>query len=173
MKALVVVVAVMAAAAGFGYHLWKIAPGDGDADMAAYVMQAEFNDLEGRVQRLDQWKGKVLVLNFWATWCGPCREEIPLLIRLQKRYGDQGLQLVGLAIDQPEKAGPFAGELGINYPVLVGTGDVLDFARVLGNRTGVLPYTVVFDRSGGVAHREVGIFKEAELEPLINRLLRR
>jgi thiol-disulfide isomerase/thioredoxin len=77
-------------------------------------------DLAGKAQALRQWQGKVLVLNFWAPWCPPCREEIPDFIRLQERHGQAGLQFVGVALDDPDKVAAFVDETGINYPILLG-----------------------------------------------------
>ena len=73
-------------------------------------------DVEGREQALGQWQGKVLVVNFWATWCAPCREEMPEFVRAQAELGGKGLQFVGIAVDQADKVRQFAQEIGINYP---------------------------------------------------------
>src|SRR5262245_22722504 len=73
-------------------------------------------DASGKEQRLDQWRGKVLVVNFWATWCAPCREEMPEFIKAQSEFGASGLQFVGIAVDQPDKVQQFANEIGLNYP---------------------------------------------------------
>jgi thiol-disulfide isomerase/thioredoxin len=166
-----VLVAAAAAAAGFGYHLWKSAPQQAAAEASAAMMATAMPDLEGTSQALGQWRGKVLVVNFWATWCAPCREEIPIFVRLQNRYRDRGLQFVGIALDQPEKVRPYAAELGMNFPVLIGGAGALDLARQLGNRAGVLPYTVIIDRAGNIVHTEAGAAKEAKIEPFLQSLL--
>lgn len=165
---LIALVAVLAAAAGFGYHLWRTAPGDGDA---AALATARFHDLEGRAQDLGQWRGKVVVINFWATWCAPCREEIPIFVKLQTKYAGQGLQFVGVAIDDPGKVRPFAAELRMNFPILIGSLDAIELTRALGNRAGVLPFTVIVARDGRIAQKEVGAAKEAPLEALLLSLL--
>ena len=167
---LIAAVAVAAAAAGFAYNAWRTAPDSGGgADALGHA--AAFPDLEGRTQSLAQWRGKVVVVNFWATWCGPCREEIPVLVRLQKEHGPKGLQLVGIAIDQPEKVRPYAAELGMNFPILIGSVDAIELARTLGNRAAVLPFTVVFSRDGRIAAKEVGAVKEGAFEALLLKLL--
>lgn len=113
----------------------------------------------------------MLVVNFWATWCTPCREEIPVFVRMQERYGAQGLQFVGIAIDQPDKVAEFAREFRINYPVLLGGLETMELLRLSGYRSGVLPFTLVIDRSGNIARQELGGLREARLDSIIRPLL--
>jgi len=162
---LVAVVALAAGAAGFAYNGWRTGPTAAATDAGAALQRTKLPDLDGRVQSLDAWHGKVVVINFWATWCGPCREEIPLLVKLQEKYGPRGFQLVGVAIDQPEKVRPYAAEMGMNFPILIGGAEAIELTRTLGNRAGVLPFTVVLDRQGRIVDRTIGIVKEARLEP--------
>jgi len=165
-------VALSAAAAGYAYHLSRSAPSAGTPSASADALAAaKLPDLSGTLQPLAQWRGKVLVVNFWATWCAPCREEIPLFVKLQEKYGEQGLQFVGIAIDQPDKVRPYAAELGMNFPVLIGGIDGLDLTRALGNQASVLPFTVIVGRDGTIVSREVGVAKEAKLDPLLRSLL--
>jgi len=166
-------VALAAAAAGYAYNAWRTAPEAGaraEAGLAA-LHATRLPDLDGTPQPLAQWRGKVVVVNFWATWCAPCREEIPLFVKLQKKYGERGLQFVGIAVDQPDKVRPYAAELGMNFPVLIGGAGAIELTRALGNRAGVLPYTVIVDRDGKIRSKEVGVAKEAKLEPLLASLL--
>lgn len=120
------------------------------------VLAAAFPDLNKQRQPLSQWRGKVLVVNFWATWCPPCREEIPGFIALQKEFAEKNVQFVGIAIDTGEKVNDFARELGINYPLLLGGDSAFDLQRQLGNVSGVLPFTVVIDPSGKLVVRHLG-----------------
>jgi len=169
------VVAGLSAAGGVSYHLWSRGSGAGPAmDQVAVVervLSARVADVKGGTQSLEQWRGQVLVVNYWATWCAPCREEIPGFVRLQERYGSRGLQFVGIAIDQPDKVAEFASEFRINYPLLLGGLETIELLRQAGNRAGVLPYTLVFDRKGNLVSREPGGLKEARLENLIQPLL--
>lgn len=141
------------------------------ADPAAALFEARFNDLNGTMQPLSQWRGKILVVNFWATWCPPCREEIPEFIRLQDKYGQQGLLFIGIAIDQKDKVQAYADEMGINYPILLGELEAIDLAKRAGNRLGGLPYTVIIDRHGKIAASEIGGLTQAKLDTLIKPLL--
>lgn len=134
-----------------------------DASPAA-IQSARFRDGAGNPHTLAQFPGKVLVVNFWATWCTPCREEMPGFVKLQSRWQDRGVQFVGLAQDEPAKVAAFGRELGINYPLWLGEAEVMDLSRRLGNRQGVLPHTVLLDAQGRVIESHIGIFVESILD---------
>ena len=166
---LLAVVAGLAAAAGVSYHLWL--RGSGGPAMAPdsvveRVLGARVADVKGGTQNLEQWRGQVLVINYWATWCTPCREEIPGFVRLQERYGGRGLQFS--MVSRPPSS---RGEFRINYPLLLGGLETIELLRQAGNRAGVLPYTLVIDRKGNLVSREHGGLKEAKLERIIQPLL--
>ena len=167
--ALTLLVAVVALAAGIGVYRWRA--GEAPPEAAATLWTQPLKDVAGADQTLAQWRGKVLIVNFWATWCEPCREEIPLFVKLQREYGERGLQFVGVAIDEPAKVGPFAREFGINYPLLVGGMDTADWSRQLGNRAGGLPFTLIVGRDGEVRASHLGAIKESALLPFIQTLL--
>jgi thiol-disulfide isomerase/thioredoxin len=138
-------------------------PGSVDVSPAA-IQTAPFTDSDGNARTLAQFSGKVLVVNFWATWCTPCREEIPGFVNLQSRWQGHGVQFVGLAQDDPAKVAVFSRELGVNYPLWLGGTEVMDLSRRLGNRLGVLPHTVLLDSLGRVIESRIGIFPEAILD---------
>ena len=169
--ALVAMVAGVSAAAGVGYHLLSRWDGMDTPAVVERVLRARTPAVEGATRSLDEWRGRVLVVNYWATWCAPCREEIPVFVRLQERHGSRGLQFVGIAIDQPDQVAEFAREFRINYPLLMGGVETLELLRQVGNRAGVLPYTLVIDRKDRLVSREPGGLKEARLESLIQPLL--
>lgn len=133
--------------------------------------------LDGGLHRLDEWKGKVILLNFWASWCAPCLYEIRELIDHQATLEGQGLQIIGMGVDQARKLGNVARTLGINYPVLMADPD--GNGRLMhqwGNRTGVIPYNVLIDRDGRIAYIQRGplnkqVFNEQVL-PLLKSPLR-
>ena len=128
-------------------------------------------DLAGGSARLEHWRGKVVVVNFWASWCAPCREEVPGLVRIQQRFAANGLQVVGIAVDTADKSRQAANEMGISYPILIAGAEVIDLTRRLGNRAGGLPYTVVLDREGRLVTTHLGLLSEAQLERLVRPLL--
>ena len=164
--------AVLFAGVGFLFYQWR--SGERSPDPVAarqMVLAAKLLGLDDKLQPLEQWRGKVLVVNFWATWCAPCREEIPGFIRFQALYRARGVQFVGIAIDQKERVGPYATDIGINYPVLVGGLETMELARQVGNRRGVLPFTLVIDRSGKLAVSEIGVLRPDKLENLLKPLL--
>jgi thiol-disulfide isomerase/thioredoxin len=137
------------------------------------LLAAAFPDLNGQRQALAQWRGKVLVVNFWATWCPPCRAEIPGFIELHRELASQGVQFVGIAIDQSAKVNDFARELGVNYPLLLGEDSALELQRRLGDQAGVLPFTVVLDSSGRLVTRRQGGLSVKQLRGILLPLVRR
>lgn len=169
--------AVLAATAGYAVHQYSArarlaesqalaAPLAAAAPTAQAAPQALFDwsfvDVTGKSQPLRQWQGKLVVLNFWATWCPPCLKEIPAFVDLQQRLGDKGLQFVGIALDEAAAVGPFLKDHGINYPVLLGDQDVARFMTELGNQIGALPFTVVVARDGKVLMLHQGEWQAEE-----------
>lgn len=163
-------VAAFALLGGYFAHLW-LGLGDAQRDPGEVLLAAKLEDPSGKPQALAQWRGKVLVVNFWATWCPPCLKEIPEFVRMQESYGARGVQFVGIAIDDTSKVRGFMAKHGMNYPVLMAQSEGLDLARAAGNRLGGLPFTVVIDRSGKAARVELGVLDEPKLAPVLERLL--
>ena len=138
---------------------------------AEAMFAASLPDLEGKNQSISQWRGNVMVVNFWASWCEPCRAEIPEFIELQEKFRDKGLVFIGIAVDQKERAVAFSKEIGINYPVLVGDMNAMTLADAAGNRQGALPFTVVIDRSGKITGTKLGRLSQSKLESMFKPLL--
>ena len=139
---------------------------------AADLLAAPFRDLSGARRTLREWRGRVVLCNFWATWCAPCREEIPMLVAVREVFAAKGAEIVGIGIDQAAKVEEFARTYGVTYPVLIAEADAIQLMRRLGNALGGLPYTVVVDRVGAVAHRRLGALTRAEVEGILEGLLR-
>ena len=136
------VVAVLAGSALRRFH----APAAGAGRRA--LLAVTLPDADGTAQPLAQWRGKLLVVNFWATWCAPCREEMPMFVKAQREHAGAGLQFVGIAVDDAAKARQFATEIGVNYPTLIGGYGAMELSKSLGNTLMALPFTVVVDRDG-------------------------
>ncbi|HEY2144489.1 MAG TPA: TlpA disulfide reductase family protein [Steroidobacteraceae bacterium] len=114
------------------------------------------NDLAGKSIPISTWSGKSLVINFWATWCAPCRHEVPLLKSLASEWGARGLTVVGIAVDYKDKVQEFASQFKIDYPLLIGEQDALDVAAKFGMDSPAFPFTVFTDRRGEVVALFVG-----------------
>lgn len=175
---LILFVAIALAALAGGYYAYRESRAQSapalpvTANVSSQALfKASFPDLAAIRQPLSRWRGRVLVVNFWATWCPPCREEIPGFVKLQSKYGAQGLQFVGIAIDEKAKVQAFVDEIGVNYPILVGDLEAVALSQASGNRLGGLPYTVIVDRSGKIVATELGGLTEAKLEALLKPLL--
>lgn len=174
---LFVAVALTALATGF-YFRSHSGPDDGSGVQTVAIDAAPHAALKTELAMLDngraslaKWQGKVMVVNFWATWCAPCRKEIPEFIRMQAALEAKGVQFVGIAIDETDKVRQFAKEAGINYPTLIGEFDATELGKVLGNDVGALPFTVVFDRQGRVVKKILGATNESHLTPILQPYL--
>jgi thiol-disulfide isomerase/thioredoxin len=163
-------VAGLALAAGLYFGIERGARVVNPVDVLA-LTRTDLPDLAGGRATLERWRGKVVVVNFWASWCPPCREEIPGLIRIQEKLAANGLQVVGIAVDSVDKSRQAAIEMAISYPVLVAEVQIIDVTRRLGNRAGGLPFTVVLDREGRLVTTHLGLLSEAQLEQLVAPLL--
>jgi thiol-disulfide isomerase/thioredoxin len=169
--ALIALVGVAALGAGVYFGYQRFQPDAPPPQAAAALAGLALPDPSGKEQRLDQWRGKVLVVNFWATWCAPCREEMPEFMKAQQEFGPKGLQFVGIAVDQADKVEQYVKEISLNYPALIGGFGAMELSKTLGNSLAALPFTVVVDRQGAIAHTQLGILKPDKLDSLIKKLL--
>lgn len=171
---LLVTAAVAALLAGIVAGKRQAAPEavvEAPAAATAQLFATTLNDPAGRPQALAQWRGKVLVVNFWAAWCPPCREEMPAFSRLQKEFGANSVQFVGIALDSAQSVNEFQQQTPVVYPLLIASPATTELARQLGNPSLALPYTLVLDAAGKVRHTRLGGLQEAELAALIKPLL--
>jgi peroxiredoxin len=181
------VIGVVALGAGIGGAWWL---GERDAGAGATVAQSELRrpavqtdlvgtprpeftlpDLGGNSQPFGQWDGQVVLVNFWATWCPPCRREMPDFMALREQYNAQGFEIVGVAIDDASMVRDFVEELGVNYPIVHGSGDAAEVSKAYGNRLGALPYSVLVDREGLIRFIKPGELHKEELETELLKLL--
>ena len=171
-NAAIVAVAVAFGLGGYGASRWWFGPASISAGSVANVgdpaPDIALDDLDGRRRALAEWRGRPTLVNFWATWCAPCLREMPLLDARAKT--DPALAIVGIALDEPEVVRRFVHELGVSYPVLLDTPGTNDASVALGNRRGVLPYTVLLGPDGTILAQEAGDFADlAELEAFLAR----
>jgi len=168
---LVVVAFVVALMLYFGYHKARRSGGSLTTRLTQSSPAPDFSleSLDGKTTRLSDFRGKAVLLNFWATWCGPCKIEMPWFVDFQKQYGSQGLQIVGVAMDDASKEdiGKFARDMGVNYPILIGKEAVGDqYGGIPG-----LPETFLIARDGKIVDKIIGLRGKAEIEDAIKEAL--
>jgi thiol-disulfide isomerase/thioredoxin len=142
------------------------------AQLVATLPHFTLADRDGQPRSLHDWPGKALIVNFWATWCAPCRREIPLLQQLQRDHGDEGFQVIGIAVDFRDKVLAYADEMKIDYPLLIGEQDGLDAAAAFGVPTVGFPFTVFSDRHGRVVTTHFGELTAAEADLILDAVNR-
>ncbi len=163
---------VTAMAAGAGLYLYRGSPpapvpepppaAPAPARLVDTLPTFHLLDRDERPRSLQNWPGRPLIVNFWATWCAPCRREIPLLKKLQREYGPDGVQVVGIAVDFRDKVLAYADEMNIDYPLLIGEQDGLDAAASFGIEAVGFPFTVFSDSQGRVIAAHLGELTEDE-----------
>jgi len=129
-------------------------------------------DLEGRPRAFSEWSGRPRIVNYWATWCAPCRREIPLLNEVQAEHGGNGLQVIGVAVDFAEDVQAYAGETDFNYPVLIGQEDAVAAAENAGIPIPGLPVTAVVAPGGEILGVRIGEIHAEQLERIVGTLAR-
>lgn len=134
------------------------------------LFAAQFKDFERKQQPLTQFKGRPMLVYFWATWCKSCKHEVPELIALHKKFGNK-LSVVGIAIDNADKVRDFVRQNGINYPVLLGSNDAIALSRQLGNTVGGLPFAVLLNAQGRIIKTLLGETPPGRFEELVRPLV--
>lgn len=138
---------------------------------SAPIFAAAFDNLDGKSLALADFKGRPLVLNFWATWCPPCRKEMPELIEFHKRHAARGVTLIGIAVEDRARVAEFVAATPIPFPILVGRDKGIALLQALGNQSAGLPYTVVLDNQGNIVFTKRGALTRERLEQVIEPLL--
>ncbi|HZD51916.1 MAG TPA: TlpA disulfide reductase family protein [Woeseiaceae bacterium] len=165
-----IAILLIAAAAG-GWLVQRLLSEDGPtfpASEIAFTMP----DLEGKPHSLAEWEGKARLVNFWATWCAPCRREIPLLKRTQAEHAADDLQVIGVAVDDRKDVLRYAQTVEFNYPVLIGREDAIAFAEASGIEFRGLPFTMVISPDGHLIKTHLGEIAATELAKIIDVLER-
>lgn len=158
---------------GFGirhfFFATQVENSDNQSTQALFA--ATFPDEKGQPQALKNYAGKIVVLNFWATWCAPCREEMPELSKLHSAYQNQNLVVLGVAVDDVAAISDFSKETTVSYPLFAADMQGMEIATHLGNNKGVLPYTVIIKNDGSVAKTYFGRVSQQLLEKTLKTLL--
>jgi thiol-disulfide isomerase/thioredoxin len=138
---------------------------------SATLPDNHWSNLDGGQNQLSEWRDKVLIVNHWATWCEPCRKEIPMFMEVQQQYAEQGVELIGIAHDDEQDVRRYVDSMGMDYPqLLAGKGAGQKWLAELGNN-GSLPFTLVFDREGSLRAKKVGLMSESELRRAVESVL--
>jgi len=156
--------AVLAAGAGAGAAWWKQRPSHAGETLGADFWGKRFERPDGGQLALQSLRGKPVLLNFWATWCAPCVEEMPMLDRFFRENVANGVQVIGLAIDQPSAVRKFLQRTPVTYPIGLAGLDGTDLIRALGNTAGGLPFTLALTADGAVAERKMGKLEQTDLD---------
>lgn len=170
-KALVALVALAAATAGLVLSQNRSSGRSGDTVDGASVLNLILLDANGGKQSVAQWRGKVLAVNFWATWCAPCREEMPEFSRINEEYAAKGVQFIGIGIDTVDNLRKFNQEMRVSYPLLIGENDAMQASAAVGNKLMALPFTAVLSRKGTVSQVKLGKMGARELKEALERAL--
>jgi thiol-disulfide isomerase/thioredoxin len=149
----------------------RLSLGRGAADRIDNLPDFRLPYLEGRQVQISGFIGKVVIINYWASWCPPCIRELPMLIRLQESFDPSQVQVVAIAIDRLEAVEQFIEDHPVNFPILIGDVEAVELSRRLGNRLQGLPFTVIFDHHGRRAFSQVGEVTQATLDTQLQALL--
>lgn len=139
-------------------------------EVLAYFFSLRLNDADGKPQSFSQWQGKTLVINFWATWCPPCREEMPAFSRLQTKYAPDDVKFIGIALDNAGNVTSFSKQTPVTYPLIIAESEGGEITRQLGNSRMALPYTVVLGPGGETRLVRLGRVSEQELDVLLQSI---
>lgn len=169
---LIILASIVAIFAGLLFTVTQFAqPVAPETGASAHLLTKTFVDTHGQSQALSQWRGQVLIVNFWASWCPPCREEMPELSALHDQYKAHGLTVLGISTDDVAKMQQYAQESPVSYPLVAADLEGMALARQLGNDREALPYTVILRRDGSIAATIVGRINPEALEQEIKPLL--
>lgn len=137
------------------------------------LFSASLVGTDGQAISLEKFRGKPLIVNFWARWCPPCRKEIPELVRIQSEFGERGLVVLGIAVeDDPAAVKEFANAYDVNYPVVVDKKKAIWLMQTLGNGSTGLPFTLLIDSQGNIVQRKMGLFTRQDFDAAIPLLLK-
>lgn len=165
---LILFAAIIALSAGILSRHWLSSSAtSGPTPMPSFTLP----DLTGKPHDSDEWQGKIRVINFWATWCPPCRKEMPGLIAFQQEWANRGVVVLGIAIDDARAVNEYSKGMTINYPILIANDTGARLARAFGDSMEAVPFTVIVNQQGQIIYRKPGEATQAELAAIIAPLL--
>ena len=135
------------------------------------IAEFSFPDVAGQLHDSAEWQGKIQIINFWATWCAPCLEEIPTFIKIQNEFESKNVQFIGIAMDNQQAVKGFLDRFQINYPMLVGGDSAIGLSYQMGNIVKAVPFTVFVDEQGTIIHRQMGEISREKVIDIIKPLL--
>ncbi|MDC1311161.1 TlpA family protein disulfide reductase [Burkholderiales bacterium] len=164
-----ILVLVMLASVVGGILIGNIEP---EIDEAGFknAQSAQFKDLSGNWRKLSDWDGAYRIVNFWATWCPPCLEEIPLFISLHEEFSDINMTFIGIAVDDITRVRDFVMTNKVNYPILIGSGDALRISEILGNQRSGLPFTVFLSPTGDLIDTHSGVVPASKIRDFASKI---
>lgn len=164
--ALVILVSALSSYAGYRYSSLQ------ENEQQTTQIRPEFAmaDINGQIRNIKEWDGKIILLNFWATWCPPCLHEIPGFIELQEQYGSQGFQIIGVAVDNEDAVREFVNEMNINYPVMASEIEAIKLSNLYGNSMNGLPFSVIINREGEISSKITGVLSKIRAEEILKNL---
>lgn len=173
-RLLLAAVALFSFVAG-GILYWLLQPGAPQTSATSHseieLHSIPLTDLDGVETRLEDWRGEILVVNFWAPWCAPCRREIPALIEARRTYAARGVRILGIAFDNLEQVRRFAADYGIDYPLFLAGNRSAMYNAAFDNPSGALPYTALLDRDLRIVYQHNGELEPAGLTAELEKLL--
>jgi peroxiredoxin len=164
-KKAIALIVILALLAGIGLGVWRLSPHP--APSAGWLFELSYPQPDGKPLHLSQARGQLTVVNFWATWCPPCVEEMPELSRIHSEMSSSDVKVIGLAVDSPSQVKNFLHDTPVSYPVTIVGAAGSEMAKKLGASVDALPYTVMIDAQGRVTHQKLGRIKEDELRKWI------
>ncbi len=166
--ALVILIGLLALAGGIAlrYSLYP-SPSTEASPLPAFALP----DLAGKTHPIAEWQGTIRVINFWASWCSSCREEMPDLVAVQEQYKAQGVQVIGIAVEDRDPAATYLESIKVNYPMLIAGDQGMALSAQLGNLAEAIPFTVVVDRRGVIRNRYLGKFSKPKLAKIIDSMI--
>ncbi len=168
-RIVLILAALLALSAGIGVRYYQLRSIDQQPSIA--LPDIQLPDSEGKTRSLDEWRGKILVINFWATWCPPCLQEIPEFIQLQQELENKNVRFIGIAVEDQASVVAFLQKRPVNYPMLIGGDAAISLSQQLGNLVNAIPFTLIIDARGMIVHRHPGALSREKLLELLRPLM--